>query len=214
MKEIKAVIFDMDGLMLNTERLSQTAWHAGGQDIGYEIPSEVSQAVIGRISADHRQIFEDYFGLGFPLDALHERTKIHYFRLLEDQLAIQPGLLKLFDRLEALKIPKAVATSTQYDWAMKKLVQVDIRSRFDHVVTGDQVKRGKPEPDIFLRAAELLHTEPEHCLVLEDSYSGVRAGAVAGMHVIMIPDILPPNEEMHNLCWHVMHSLNEVAALF
>lgn len=214
MEEIRAVIFDMDGLMLNTERLSQIAWRAGGRDMGYELPDVVCHGIIGRVSADHQRIFDDHFGEGFPLDALSHRSQVHYFKLLQEELAVQPGLFELLARLESRGLPKAVATSTKREWAFKKLERTGIRERFDHAVTGDSVERGKPAPDIFLRAAELLETEPAHCLVLEDSYNGVRAGAAAGMRVIMIPDILPPTEEMNNLCWRVFDSLNDVAALF
>lgn len=214
MEEIKGIIFDMDGLMLNTERLSQIAWRMGGRDLGYDLPDVVCHAMIGLSSGDHKRIFDDYFGQGFPLETLSERSQVHYFRFLREKLTTQPGLLELLDRLESLGLPKAVATSTKREWAVKKLEQVGIRDRFDPLVTGDAVERGKPAPDIFLRAAELLGIEPVHCLVLEDSYNGVRAGAAAGMRVIMIPDILTPDEEIRRLCWRVHDSLEEVTALF
>jgi len=120
----------------------------------------------------------------------------------------------LFDTLEALGIPRGVATSTRRSRALPKLEAVGLLARVDQVVAGDEVSRGKPAPDIYLEAAARLGTAPGDCLALEDSNAGVRAGHTAGMHVVMVPDLLAPDDDVLSAGIPVAESLLDIVARF
>ncbi len=124
----------------------------------------------------------------------------------------KPGLAELLEWLESRSIPKAVATSTRRSRAEAKLRETSLLHRFDAIVAGDEVARGKPEPDIFLRAADLLATAPTRCMVLEDSEPGVLAALAGGMVPVMVPDLLPPSPALLAYEVTVMRSLHDVLA--
>lgn len=213
-KHIRAVIFDMDGLMLDSERVSRDAWREAGTEWGYDISYEAYAHVLGRTVPDAVDIFKGIFGKDFPFyDIRARRTQRvkEYYR--QKGVPVKPGLLELLDWLETRKILKAVATSTDYEPATEKLTEVKLFQRMDAIVTGDQIKRGKPAPDIFLTVAEKLRVEPPHCLVLEDSEAGIRAAYAAGMIPVMVPDLKEPGEEIRQIAYHIADSLYEVREL-
>lgn len=206
-----AVIFDMDGLMLDSERLGRDGWMQAGREWGYDISEAAYQQVTGRTVPDAEKIFKNIFGQDFPFYEIRARRSEmvrEYYRC--NGVPVKPGLLELLDWLEAAGIRKAVATSTSYEEANAKLTQTNILPRMDAVVAGDQIQRGKPAPDIFLAAAEKLKVEPRHCLVLEDSEAGIRAAHAAGMIAIMVPDMKQPEEEVRRMAFRIAASLYEV----
>ncbi|MFO1306324.1 MAG: HAD family phosphatase [Burkholderiales bacterium] len=194
---LEAVIFDMDGLMLDTERLAPMAWADAKQAIGADFDMTLLDAMIGRNYQDCRALIVERHGEDFPTDALMHAWHVAYDAIVErDGIAIKHGLHGLLDWLEAEGIPKGVATSTRRDRALTKLTGVGIAARFTVLVGGDEIARGKPAPDIFLLAAERLGADPSACVVLEDSEPGVRAALAAGMTPIMVPDLLQPSAEI------------------
>jgi len=209
----RAVIFDMDGLMLDTERLAPAAWSDAARAVGVEFDMTLLPAMVGRNFRDCNALIVERHGDTYPTAELMRAWHVAYDAIVaRDGIALKPGLVELLDWLEREDIDKAVATSTRRDRAQAKLAQTGLLQRFTALVGGDEIARGKPAPDIFLLAAERLAREPGDCLVLEDSEPGVRAALAAGMTPIMVPDLHQPSAELLALGPLVLASLALVPA--
>ncbi|WP_233843621.1 HAD family phosphatase [Dyella sp. 2HG41-7] len=208
---IDAVIFDMDGLMVDTENLAIEAWQAAAQAHGVEMPRAVCTALIGLNQRDSERFIANALGPAFPLEAVRDDF-LHRLQQRVDSgdVLAKPGLHELLDFLEEHAIPKAVATSAERGEARKKLEAVHVLHRFPVLATSDQVHRGKPAPDLFLLAAERLGVSPVRCTVLEDSEAGIKAAAAAGMRAILVPDIKHPSPDVAAMAAHICPSLVHV----
>lgn len=211
MKKFSLVIFDMDGLMFDTEKLSLRAWEKAGKELGYNIDENIIAGARGLNSQDTVPYFQKYFGKSFPYSAVREIHSAYFEEYIQKNgIPVKKGLYELIDFLETQSIPKAVATSTARKKAERCLELGRVKDRFDLIVCGDEVLRGKPEPDIFLKAADKLKYPPENCIVLEDSENGLRAALKAGMLPICVPDLAEPSEEVRRLIFKEFNSLYEV----
>jgi HAD superfamily hydrolase (TIGR01509 family) len=214
MKPFNAVIFDMDGLMLDTESVSIEAWRLARAAVGYFVSDKIILSMIGRNMTDittrlHRQLSEDA-----PVEELLSCADQHYHRLLDESPPpVKPGLLAVLDKLEAQGIPKGIATSSTELNAEQKLGSTGLRGRFSQLVCGNQIARGKPEPDIFIEAARRLDLPCTACLVLEDSNPGIEAAWRAGSPVIMVPDYVPPTDESQARAEAILDSLDDFLPL-
>jgi beta-phosphoglucomutase family hydrolase len=209
----KAIIFDMDGLMLDSEPLYQQAWQAAAQQLGYALETDVYLSLVGRSSAEVDRLSVQIFGEQFPVQTFNELWDQHWRSLIQQQgVTLRPGLLPLLDWVEQQQIPKAIGTSSNTTEAELCLKLAGIRDRFAIVVTVDQVQAGKPAPDIFLKAASQLQVSPGDCLVLEDSNAGVQAAQAAGMSVVMVPDLQEPTDASQAIALQIFASLHEVLA--
>ena len=206
-----AAIFDLDGLMLDTETVSYEAWKRAMAEYGLVLDDKTYHKIIGLVVEDMRDIFCGTYGSDFPLEKINEK-RIEYMHQHYDKygIGIKDGLFQLLDFLDEKGLHKAVATSSCSLTAKRKLTQSNLLSRFDCIVCGDDVEKGKPAPDIFLAAAEKLNTPPPNCIVFEDSENGVIAADRAGMTVIMIPDVKQPNEQVASLAHKIFSSLSQV----
>jgi HAD superfamily hydrolase (TIGR01509 family) len=210
-----AVIFDMDGLMLDTERPVIDLWLQAARSRNREISAETVLRTIGVDERTTRGIFRETYGEAFPYEAVREELSRLIHRHTETEgIPLKPGLLVMLDKLERLEIPFAVATSTKRESALRKLEQAGVRDRFSTLACGDEVSRGKPAPDIFLLAAERLGRFPASCVGFEDSPAGLQGLAAAGIRSVFIKDLLEPPEETLAGVWRRYASLAEAAELF
>ncbi len=208
---IRAVIFDMDGVLTDSERLGVAITCEAGREMGFEIPESVVMKTLGITWAASVGIYEEQFP-GLDVPKMFDRVRERLVSLgQEGKMPLKPGVHRILDTLERLGIPKAVASSNGPGAIRAYLTGAGIAGRFDQVISGNDCVRSKPAPDIFLVAAERLGVPPEACLVVEDSPSGVRAGRAAGMTVCMIPDLAPFTEELRPCYDWVLPSLNELA---
>ncbi|MDQ6618106.1 MAG: HAD family phosphatase [Pseudomonadota bacterium] len=185
-----AVIFDMDGLMLDTEPLAARAWTDAARALGVGFDDAIAPRLVGRNFTDCRRLISEHHGEAYPIDALMSGWHSAYDAIVaREGVVIKPGLIELIDWIEARALRKAVATSTRRSRALTKLRDTGLLHRFSVIVGGDEVVQGKPAPDIFIQAAARIGTDPAQCMALEDSAPGVRAASAAGMQTIMIPEL-------------------------
>lgn len=211
----KAVIFDMDGLMLDTEPLAARAWHDAAAATGVAFDHDLTLRLTGHNFIDCSAMIRVHYPADYPVDAVLGRWHAAYDAIIaRDGLTLKPGVFDLLDWLEARSIPCAVATSTRRDRAHSKLALTALLPRFRAIVGGDEIPRGKPAPDIYLEAARRIAAIPRQCVVLEDSEPGVRGALAAGMTPIMIPDILPPSPALRALAPLIERTLQDVIARF
>ena len=210
---VEAVIFDMDGLLLDTENVYRRAMIASAAGLGYDFPEAFCHSMVGTAETEIHAILRQRFGADFPIPRLFQDCEVEMQRLLETGVPVKAGAAELLGDLAARKLPMAVATSTVRRIAEHHLKRAGLLGHFIAVCTREDVTRGKPHPDLFLKAASDLGVRAERCLVLEDSYQGVRAAHAAGTMPIMVPDLLPATDELRALCIAVVRDLHDVRAM-
>lgn len=209
-----AVIFDMDGVIFDSERAVYNCWQEMAEKYGFRDLDIPYMKAIGVNAATCRQIFLDFYGPDFPYDAYNaERSQIFHARYDHGKLPLKPGVRELLAMLGSMHIPAAIASSTRTAIVTSEIRDAGLLEGFQAIVGGDMVKRSKPEPDIFLKAAEQLHVDAGKCMVIEDSYNGIIAADRAGMVPVMVPDMLPPDEEMRKRAAYILPSLSDVMEL-
>lgn len=189
----RALIFDLDGTLIDTERHNLRAWTEAGRRLGFNLELDFYRTLIGRRAEDTDARLRQHFGADCPVAEWRAlRRQLFYAWWDEGQgPGWKPGLEQLLQRLQ---LPRVVATSSLEVEARDKIRRSNLEDHFPHLVAGDQVAKGKPAPDLFLRAAELLGTSPQHCLVVEDSPLGMEAAEAAGMTAVFIEDLVPPRD--------------------
>jgi len=210
----KAVIFDMDGLMFDTERLSCRMWEKAAAEKGYTISDSIFQEIIGSNVIETEKIFKKKYGQDFPYLDLR-KIRLHYtdLYLAKEGIPVKEGLYHLLSFLNKKRIKKAVATSTEKARASGIISRAGLSNNFDIIVGGDDVRRSKPEPDIFIETARQLNTAPEKCIVLEDSEKGIHAAIAAHMFPIMIPDLKGPSIFIRKKGIHICKTLEDVVKI-
>ena len=210
MREDFAVLFDMDGVIFDSERALRAVWLELAAEGDLEEMERTYALCLGVNKARAEEIFRAaYPALDFArFDA--EARRRFALRHGGGRLPLKPGAREILAALSARGVPLALASSTEGALVRRELDEAGLLGFFDTLVCGDQVRRSKPDPEIFLTAAARLGVEPGRCFVIEDSFNGVRAAAAAGMRPLMVPDLLPPDEEMRRLAEAVLPDLYAV----
>ncbi|MCZ6605032.1 MAG: HAD family phosphatase [Alphaproteobacteria bacterium] len=210
MKHFDALIFDLDGLLIDSERIYMRAWIDGAAEIGFDLTVDFYRTVVGMPYQECLDRVAAHFGPDFPVDRFIAASNRIRLELLTDGMKLKPGAVELLDFLAERNIPRAVASSSRRQYVTGHLNDLGVHGYFDAVVTRTEVSRGKPYPDPYLKAAEEIRIPPGRCLALEDSRNGIRSATAAGMPVVMVPDLLPPDAELEDICIKIATDLHEV----
>jgi len=214
-KMIKGAVFDMDGLMTDTEKLYLRYWKEAAADFGYDMQNEHVYAIRSLARKYSIPKLKSFFGEDFPTEEVRaRRTELINAHIEKYGIDVKKGLFELLDFLSSKGIKLAVATATPRERALHCLEKIDALRYFDAVICGDMIESGKPDPDIYLTAARELGLPPEQCAAFEDSPNGIKAAHSAGCHAIMIPDMTQPDEEIIPLLSAVYDDLEQAIAYF
>lgn len=209
-----AVIFDMDGVIFDSERAVYAGWQELAQKYGFQKLEIPYRKCIGVNAAAARQIFLDFYGEDFPYDAYcKEQSQNYHAKYDNGRLPMKKGVRELLTALKERGCKTAIASSTRTAVVTHQIEAAGLLGFFDCIVGGDMVGRSKPAPDIFLKAAERLNAPATGTYVIEDSYNGIWAASAAGMLPVMVPDMLPPDEEMKEMAAYILEDLFAVKEL-
>lgn len=209
-RPVKAVVFDMDGLLVDTETVIFRAMQTASANRDLEFPFATFQRMVGLQDAASNRIVIEHFGTDFDLPSWSEEISQRFREALTLGIPLKAGAVEILDHLDVLAMPRAIATSSSLASVHHSLGPHGLVDRFHALITRDVQTLGKPHPEPYLKAAHALGVDPAYCLALEDSHNGVRSASSAGMMTVMVPDMLDPTEEMHSLCARVARDLHEV----
>lgn len=205
---LKGAIFDMDGLMIDTEKLYLKFWIQSAKDFGYDMKPEHVYAIRSMARKYSIPTLKGFLGEDCPTEEIRaHRTELMAEYINEHGLEVKKGLFELLYYLKGREIKMAVATATPLSRTTEYLEKIGAAKFFSAVICGDMVETGKPAPDIYLTAARELGLPPEECAAFEDSPNGIKAAHAAGCHAIMIPDMTQPDDEIKPLLSAVYENL-------
>lgn len=207
-----AVLLDMDGLLLDSERALLECWREASRLAAREVEDAFWLSMVGLHDRACDAMLAERFGHA-DADSMRDRCHALYDARIRAGLPLKPGVGELIDLLDARRVPRAIATSTRRERALQKLEAAGLHVRFATIVTGSDVAHPKPAPEIYLLAASRLGVDPQRCVVLEDSIPGVHAALAAGMTPIQVPDLVTPDAEARALGHRIVASLAHARAL-
>lgn len=194
---IKGAVFDMDGLMFDSERITYNGWQKLMDENGYEYSIDVFKQTVGRRKKEVEQFYYSKYGKDFPYRKLSEIQRNNYINFVMTKGApVKKGLYEILEFLKDNDIKIALATSTSRQTSLVNLESAKVKKYFNALVCGEDVTNGKPDPEVFLTAAKKIGIEPEQCVAFEDSFNGIRSAFAAGMTTVMVPDFIQPTDEI------------------
>ncbi len=210
-KDFDAVVFDMDGVIFDSERATMQCWLSLADKYGIKNIEKPYLACTGTTVQKTKQIMLEAYGDDFPYDEYaKEASRMYHEKYDGGRLPMKSGVVEILDFLKSNGKKIALASSTRKETVINQLRDAKILDYFDEVITGDMVTKSKPEPDIFLLACEKIGVEPNRAYAIEDSYNGIRAAFRGGLRPIMVPDLLPANREMREMAEAVIDNLDNV----
>lgn len=208
---IKGAVFDMDGLMFDSEKLTFECWYKVMLKYGYKPSMEIYKKSIGLKRADSIIYYKSVFGQDFDyIRYRKEVTDLFNEYIRKNGMPIKQGLFEILDYLKSKNYRLAVATSTSEESAKPMLKKANVYDYFDFVIYGDNVSNGKPHPEIFEKAVNGINLKPCECYAFEDSINGIKSAHSAGLYTIMVPDLVEPTKEIIPLTKKIFNNLNEV----
>jgi HAD superfamily hydrolase (TIGR01509 family) len=205
-----AVVFDMDGTLLDTEAVFREIVFDVCGGLGFEMTDAVHLSMVGSSHEATNQLLVEAYGVSFPYAMFDQQCRDMMRSRMAETVPVKPGVHEMLAELRARRIPMAVATSSRSPHALGHLGRAGLLDLFAAIVTRDDVENPKPHPEPYLVAARHLGMRPENCLAVEDSHSGVRAAHAAGMQTVMVPDLVRPSDEIAALCAAVVQSLHHL----
>lgn len=208
--KIKSVIFDMDGVIFDTEKVYLDVWSNVFENYGYKMTKEIYSSVLGTGRENVKKVFLQQFGNELPIEVMYKEKDENLAKAIDAGVPLKDGAVEILIYLKKNNYKIALATSATKERALKQLREANIESFFDVIVCRDEVKETKPNPEIFLKVAEKLMRTPEECIVIEDSKAGIIAARKAGMIGIHIVDLKEADEEILSQCYKSFNNLNEI----
>lgn len=212
---IKAIIFDMDGLMIDSEKVTCDGYAVSLSKRGYKPSIEFYKTTLGTNEKTTKMLYKQYYGDDIPfseiLDEVHQYIENSF---QEKGIPVKAGLIELLQYLKDNNYKIIVATSSARDRLNRILKQANLSSYFDDSICGNEVTNSKPDPEIFVKACQKLHVLPDEAIVLEDSEAGIQSAFTAGIPVICIPDMKYPQEKYAKKCYQIKDSLTDVLSWF
>lgn len=206
----KAVIFDMDGLLFDTERIGFEAFCHAVKKYGYSDCEDFFRQLIGTTVVEADQAMEKKFGSDFPIDAVRKERDFFTSKIRQTSgIPVKAGVFELLNYLHERNIPLAVASSSVKQVVQENLQYAGIEHYFKLYLCGDEITYSKPHPEMYLTVAQKLSIHPQNCIVLEDSVKGITAAHAAGMIPIMIPDMQIPTDVIKHMAYLIFPSLHE-----
>lgn len=205
---IEAIVFDMDGLLFDSERIVQRSWEEAGNQLGLEHMGETIYHTLGMNLAGRNHYFRNTIAKDFPCEEFAKQARTWFYKIVnEEGLPMKNGARELLEYGKANGYRMAIATSSRREYALKNLKAAKIYDFFDAGVFGDMVQHAKPDPEIYLKACDSIGAAPANCIALEDAPAGIRAAYAAGMKPIMIPDLVAPTPEIEALLYETCDTL-------
>ena len=212
--KIKAIIFDMDGVLFDTEKIYLDVWTKVFDKYGYKMTKEIYCKVIATGRENVKKVFKEEFGENIPIDKMYKEKDEALYEEIKKKIPIKDGAYDLLKYLKDKKYKIALATSASKERMEKQLNQSDFKKLFDEIVCREDVEKAKPNPEIFLKAANKLKVSPEECIVIEDSSAGVEAAYKGNMTPIHVVDLKEADEKIKRYSYKSFNNLYEIKSYF